>query len=417
MRLCFFAPPLTYRGGVGNLSVSLIKHLARCSDIDEIFVVCDTIDEDARRSLKHKKVNIQSIGPVKRSDFLRVIVRNIRYMSLSDKFKGFDVFHVLDERVFPFVNPHLHPLVVTIHNVMMLEFVAVLKAVGKIGIGSAIGDIDLYLPQLPLEVLSATKARGIIVSSPLIAKQLVNLYGNFVNGKIRIISPGFDPMVFNPYCMKKSDARRLLNLDLSSKVLLHIGGVSRQRSGERKGLPYLLNALDCLRKNGYLDQLNILLLVLGEVGRKYRRLFPAIQKRIIELDEVKEDFMPTLYRASDVFVMPSISEGWGITLIEALACGTPVIASSFVPSAFTVKDLGDVHIENELNNPARFARSILQVLNGETFMVNDWNGIFHILARDYSWENYAKAHVDFYRQIISQDFHHSENMLNPTVIV
>jgi len=363
MRLCFFAPPLTYRGGVGNLSVNLIRHLASCSDVYEIFVVCDTVDEDVYRSLKHKKVNIQCIGPVKRSDFLRVIVRNIRYAYLSNKFKRFDIFHVLDARVFPFVNPNLHPLVVTIHNVMVPEFIAVLKAVGTIGIGSALSDIDLYMPQLPLELLSVKKAKGIIVNSTVIAEQLGNLYGSIVNGKTRIISPGFDPVIFNPYYMNKSDARRLLNLDSSSRVLLHIGGVSRQRSGERKGLPYLLNALDYLRKTGYLDQMSILLLVLGEVGRKYRRLFPAIQKRVIELGEVKEDVMPALYRAADVFVMPSISEGWGIALIEALACGTPVIASQFVPSAFAVKDLGVVHIENEMSNPARFAKSIFQVLN------------------------------------------------------
>lgn len=401
MKLCFFAPPLTYRGGVGNLSVNLIKHLARCSDVDEIFVLCDTIEEDVYRSIRQQKVNIQCIGPVKRSDLLRVIIRNIRY--LSKKFRSFDVFHVLDERVFPFVNHNFHPLVVTFHNVMMLEFIAVLRAVRQIGILNALADLDLYLPQLPLELVSAARAKGIIVNSPIIAEKLGNLYGGVVNGKIKIISPGFDPTIFNPHCIKRSDARRILNLDSSSEVLLHIGGVSRQRSGERKGLPYLLKALEYLDKTGYLDQLNILLLVLGKVSHKYRRLFPAIQERVIELDEVEEDVMPILYRAADVFVMPSISEGWGISLIEALACGTPVIASPFVPSALAAKDLGAVYIENELSNPARFAKCIFQVLNNRTFEVNDWNKIFDTLVLDYSWENYAKAHIDFYKEIISQD--------------
>jgi glycosyltransferase involved in cell wall biosynthesis len=415
MRLCLFSPPLTYRGGVGKLSVNLIKHLAHCSSVDEIFVVCDSISDDVYESLKHKKLNIECTGSVRRSDFLRVIVRNTKYIRLADKLRRFDLYHVLDARVFPFINPGLHPLVVTIHNVMMLELLAVLKATKRIGIENILGNIDLYMPQLPLEFLLITRARAIVVNSPLVEEQLRNLYGSIVQRKTRIISPGFDPLIFNGHHMRKSDAKRLLSLDPSAKILLHIGGMSRPRSGERKGLLYLLNALDYLHRTGYLDRLNIQLVVLGEIGRKNIVSFSGVQKHVVELHEVKEDLMPTLFRAADVFVMPSISEGWGIALMEALACGTPVIASPFVPSALALKDLSAVHIENGLNNPVRFAKSILQVLENRTCKVNDWNRLSNTLAAEYSWKNYVIAHMNLYREVLEEGAHRSEVVYNARV--
>lgn len=403
MRLCFFAPPLTYRGGVGNLSVNMIKHLARYREIDEIFVVCDGVTEEAYRSLKHRKLSIHCLGRAKRSDFMRVMMRNFRYVCLHDRIQSFDVFHVLDERVFPMWNPNLQPLVITIHNVMLLEFIKVLKAVGTIGIESVLGDIDLYLPQIPLEFLSAKKAQRIVVNSPIIAKRLEKLYHNIVDGKIKIIPPGFDPTRFNPYHLSKSDAKRFLELDSSSKLVLHVGGASRQRSGERKGLPYLLYALEHMHKTGDLDRLNILLLVIGEVGKKCKRLLGrAIEKRVIELRSLGQDVMPRVYRAADVLVMPSISEGWGMAAIEALACGTPIVASQNVPSALATRDTGVVHIENQINNPQRLATSILNVLETEPFRAVDWDKIFNFLVSNYSWANLSKSQLRIYEELVNR---------------
>jgi glycosyltransferase involved in cell wall biosynthesis len=175
---------------------------------------------------------------------------------------------------------------------------------------------------------------------------------------------------------------------------------------ERKGLPYLLNALDYTHKKGELDQKGIHLLILGKTNGKYQQLSSNIRRQITILPYVSEDFLPNVYRAADVFVMPSTSEGWGIALIEALACGTPVVSSRFVPSAFATKDTGVVCIEREMNNPKRLAQSILNLLDKENFVDKDWSKIFDSLVARYSWKKLSQLQVDIYEELMNKGFSH-----------
>jgi len=393
VKVCFFGLELTYKRGVNKLSANLITYLVKNSDIDEVFVVCDGVDDDVYKSLKHKKIHLVYTGQVKRSDVLRIFVRNIRYLQLPNELKKSDIFHVLDDRALPLGYPNVKPLIVTIHNAMTYEFIQVLNTIELEGINGLPSAADLHLPQMFLEFASAKRAKRIIVNSPIIAQKLTNMYGNILASKIRIIPPGFDKEKFNPYCQSKSEAKDFLKLDPSSKVLLHVGGCE-----ERKGLPYLLHALNYMQRTGQLERHNILLLVLGKVERKWKQLMPHVEKHIVELPYVPEDILPTLYRAADVVVMPSVTEGWGMVLVEAIACGTCVIASQNVPSAWALKDLDVVQIENEVDDPGRLTNSILDVIKNDSFNAKDWDEIFSSLARKFSWENYAKRHIDVYKE-------------------
>lgn len=96
--------------------------------------------------------------------------------------------------------------------------------------------------------------------------------------------------------------------------------------------------------------------------------------------------------------MPSTSEGWGMALIQAVACGTPVVASRYVPSAFALKDLDIVKVEHEVNDPKRLAKSTLTVLENAPSRARDRNRIFNSLVLQFSWENYARPHVEVYKK-------------------
>jgi phosphatidylinositol alpha-1,6-mannosyltransferase len=63
-----------------------------------------------------------------------------------------------------------------------------------------------------------------------------------------------------------------------------------------------------------------------------------VSHSVIFLGEQRADVLPALYRAADIFVMPSSGEGFGIVYLEALACGTPVIASDFGGAADPLQD-------------------------------------------------------------------------------
>jgi glycosyltransferase involved in cell wall biosynthesis len=149
--------------------------------------------------------------------------------------------------------------------------------------------------------------------------------------------------------------------------------------------------------------LGIVLLVLGKVGERYAEIFPSLRKHLVELPYVTEEVLPIVFRAADLLVMPSTSEGWGIALIQALACGTPVVASQHVPSAFATKGLGVVNIEYETNSPRRLAESILTVLNDESLETRNWDHIFGSLVLNYSWEKVANSHFEAYNELVYEN--------------
>jgi glycosyltransferase involved in cell wall biosynthesis len=396
MKLCFLGQNLTYLEGIPNLSINLISHLAKNEEVDGIHVICGAIDSEALHTIKHKKVSVQLAKLPKKGDVLRIVQRNIRYLLMLQKLSEFEIFHAIDCRTLPLIGSKLHPLVVTIHDVMVDECVRELKTIGFMGINRALRMVDHYPPQFLLEFLSAKRADGIIVNSPIAEKRLRELYGNVVSDKTRVIPAGFDPARFNPYSISKPYAKRVLKIDQSSKVLLHIGG-----SRVRKGLFYLLKALDFMHKSGELERLDVRLLVVGEIERRYKQLFPSIEEYTTELPYVQEELMPIVYRAADVLVMPSTSEGWGIALIEALASGTPVLASRYVPAAHATLATDAVRIEDDVSDYQRLARSIISSLSSETFSDLKWRKIFDVLNLNYSWKNIASSTLNVYRKLLN----------------
>lgn len=394
MKVCFFGLSLAYKGGVENLSINLIKHLAHNKQIDEVLVICDEINDETQKSLPSKKVNVECLGRVKKSDFVRILIRNFKYGSLLKKLAKFDVFHVLDCRAYSLITKTLHPLIINIHDVMVYELASELRAMSFLST-DLIHKIDHHLPQLFMEFLSVSKTDRILVNTPIVAARLRKVYGKKIDGKIRVIPPGFDSYRFNPYFTTKTKAKSYLNLDPKTKVILHVGGAA-----PRKGLTYLLKAIESMYLRGELDKTRISLLVLGKLNKSQKASFKTIQNHIIELQQVSEEMLPIVYRAADVFIMPSISEGWGISLIQALACGTPVIASRNVPSALDALDTGMVLIEPSIDNPTKFAESILRFLRNTDSLNIQWESIFNLLVSRYSWENVSQSVFEIYQEFM-----------------
>ena len=96
----------------------------------------------------------------------------------------------------------------------------------------------------------------------------------------------------------------------------------------RKNLERLIRAFDRAKENGIPHQL----VIAGEQGWKFNRdkVVQGINhsKDIRFTGYVPDEDMPALYSAADLFVFPSLYEGFGIPVLEAQACGTPVLTSN-----------------------------------------------------------------------------------------
>lgn len=172
------------------------------------------------------------------------------------------------------------------------------------------------LASLTLERQAAARARVMLATCQAVRDAYVRDYPTEAE-RIVVVPLGIDVA---RYQRQDSHALRArLGLE-GRRILLYVGF-----STPRKGLEYLGQALDALGPD-------CRLLIVGkwEAGYRekfYRSLSPNSQEKVIEAGYVPDDMLPSYYSLADVFVLPSLLEGFGLPLAEAMACGTPIVAT------------------------------------------------------------------------------------------
>jgi glycosyltransferase involved in cell wall biosynthesis len=163
-------------------------------------------------------------------------------------------------------------------------------------------------------------ADAIIAVSECSKRDAVRLYGAPPD-KIRVIYEGVDPR-FQPISNPDSLAAVRRNYSLPDRFILHVGTIE-----PRKNLPLLFEALSSLNTG------DCSLVIAGKKGWLYEPIFAklrelGLQDRVHFTDFVPDEDLPALLSAATVLAMPSKYEGFGLPVLEAMACGTPVIASN-----------------------------------------------------------------------------------------
>ena len=148
--------------------------------------------------------------------------------------------------------------------------------------------------------------------------------------RITVVPLGIDTSHY--YHRDSHELRSALGLQ-GKQVVLYVGF-----STPRKGLEYVGQALGELGSD-------CRLLIVGKWERGYRERFYRdlplnSQGRIIEAGYVPDEALPLYYSLADVFVFPSLLEGFGLPPVEAMACGTPVVATNASSLPEVVGDAG-----------------------------------------------------------------------------
>jgi D-inositol-3-phosphate glycosyltransferase len=221
-----------------------------------------------------------------------------------------------------------------------LPFAITFHALGKVRRqhqGQADGFPDA---RFEIEERVVREADLIIAECPQDEIDLITLY-RAQRDNLVMIPCGFDPAEFSP--MDRAEARAELGLAQDEKVVLQLG-----RMVPRKGVDNVVAALARLIRAGRLEQRVRLLVVGGESREPDPRLTPELGRlRSLARAEGIEDQVTFVgsrgrselrhfYAASDVFVTTPWYEPFGITPIEAMACGTPVIGANVGGIAYTV---------------------------------------------------------------------------------
>lgn len=229
-----------------------------------------------------------------------------------------DLYHSM-AFISPLVCPA--PSLVTIHDLSFIRFPGALSTARR-----------AYLKAFTKR--SCQQARRIIAVSQSTKRDLVDLL-NISPDKISVTPPGvlprFKPM--EPGQIAEFRAKR----HLPARFILHLGTLE-----PRKNLPMLLRAYAALPRD---LRHEVHLVLAGGKGWQYDEIFHIIEQ--FKLTDtvhlpgyVADEELPLWYNAAEVFVYPSIFEGWGLPINEAMASGTPVMASNVSSMPEAVGDAG-----------------------------------------------------------------------------
>jgi len=168
----------------------------------------------------------------------------------------------------------------------------------------------------------------------------------------------------------------------------------------RKNLPFLVKAFHRAIKEGGIDH-NLVLT--GKKGWYYESLFELIkelnlEKRVILPGYVADEDLPALYNGADLFCFPSAYEGFGFPPLEALSCGTPVIAAnnSSIPEV-----VGEAGILLENDQEEVWAENIVKVLKDQNLR-EKLSTLGLEQAKKFSWVTTAQKTAAVYKEVYEE---------------
>ena len=174
---------------------------------------------------------------------------------------------------------------------------------------------------------AARFARKIITPSECSRKDLVNLYG-LPESRVAVVYEGYDRALFNDTAPEPSAQKALLSrLNLERPYILHHGVIQ-----PRKNLKRLIEAYRLLLSRDRDLQLDLVLA--GPLGWNYEDILTAARGtaadtgRVVLPGALEDSELALLIKGASLVVMPSLYEGFCLPMVEAMACGVPVIAAN-----------------------------------------------------------------------------------------
>jgi glycosyltransferase involved in cell wall biosynthesis len=385
MRIAFDGTTLTPgRTGVGYYTEHLLQHLAREveSTGDQLIVISNQPIDTARPLPPHVRVHQRSYFP------LRIGWMQFLAARVLDDVRA-DVAH--------FTNGML-PLgagsarVVTIHDMSLRLFPNCHPA-------------RRLIINRPLLGVAARVADAVVTVSHSARRDLLRFH-KLPADRVTVVHEAAGPG-FEPIADRSRRARIRMRYGLPERFVLYVGAIE-----PRKNLPRLMEAFAIARSRGIPHEL----VCVGPYGWSSRDLYALVDRlglrRVVHFTGyVPVEDLPVIYNLGEVFVFPSLYEGFGLPVIEAMACGTPVITAN---TSSLQEIAGDAAETVNPHDAAGLAALIVAVASdADRRALLRTRGLAR--AQEFSWARTAKQMLAVYNRAAGVTVPHSPEPQNPEI--
>jgi D-inositol-3-phosphate glycosyltransferase len=225
--------------------------------------------------------------------------------------------------------------------------------------------------------------------------------------KVTVIPPGVDTHHFYP--IPSDEAKEAIGISSKERMALFVGRIE-----PLKGIDTLLHAMSILKKNcrSFVCP-HYLIIIGGDPGVEEEKLTGEMARlqalsQDLDLDEMViflgkrgQDTLPYYYSAAEVVVMPSHYESFGMVALEAMACGTPVIASRVGGLAHLIKD-GETGFFVPAQDPEALADKLRLLFVDHTLRA-EFGARAAAYAKGFSWELITEQMKVVYHKLISNN--------------
>ena len=280
---------------------------------------------------------------------------------------------------------------------------------------------------------AARHADSIIAVSVATKRDLGKRY-RVAGKKVFVVHEGVDTDIFRPSSKLKVQSVKS-KYKIKGDYILFVGTVQ-----PRKNLQMLIEAFSILvhgtefidhskaknQKTMNYELRTMNLVIAGKLGWDYQGILTAprkfgVEDRVKFLGRVEDADLPALYSSAAVFAFPSLFEGFGLPILEAMACGCPVVASDIgahreilrkVSRKFKIPTSGEVAEavilvkENNIDSWADVLYQTINQYNKRLIKISE-KGLFPVckqdLASKFSWEETARKTLAVFEKIARQD--------------
>lgn len=258
------------------------------------------------------------------------------------------------------------------------------------------GDQDKFPDErIYIEKRIVQEADHIIAECPQDREDLINYY-DAPSEKITIIPCGFNPHEFYP--LDPLLARMVLDFDPSENIILQLG-----RMVPRKGVDNVIRAVAKVRRM----KLPVRLIIVGGGGdsdQEVERLkqiaeHEGISNCVTFAGQKNREVLKYYYSASDIFVTTPWYEPFGITPLESMACGTPVIGSNVGGIKYTIED-GKTGFLIHPNDEGALAEKIYELITDPILLRKMERNAVRRVNSLFTWSRVSSMMASLYERIL-----------------